>query len=264
MIAACPTPRAILDATPRRRSGESTPNVTNPLDRFESAVERLFEGGVGKVFRSSVQPAEIGRKLERAMVSSTHVSMDATIAPNDYRVTMCPDDLDAFADFLPALARHLESCLADIATERRFTLLDRLHVDLLPDPALPRRAITVETAFTESTEPESPPVHPVRTVPRIARLRVLNGPQVGQELPLRAPLATIGRAADNDVVLIADDVSRYHARIDIAGGEYRLTDLGSTNGTSVNRRPVSYTLIFPGDEVQCGSVQLRLVAAETR
>ena len=254
-----PPSGAVMD-----RAGGPFRTVSNPLDRFESAVERLFEGGLGKVFRSTVQPAEIGRKLERAMVASTYVSMDATIAPNDFLVAMNPDDLATFAEFLPALTRHLETWLADLAQERRLTLLDRVHVEIVSEDDVPRREIRVAAAFTETDDPDPQPVVGSKPTARLARLRVLNGPQVGQELPLRAPMATIGRASDNDVVLIADDVSRYHARIDIANGEYRLTDLGSTNGTLVNRRPVSFTLLWPGDELQCGSVQLKLVSGEAR
>ena len=72
----------------------------NILDRFEQGVERVMEGSVGRVFRSPVQPAEIGRKLERAMVAGQVVSVDATLVPNDYRVAMHPRDMVLFVGVL--------------------------------------------------------------------------------------------------------------------------------------------------------------------
>ena len=41
--------------------------MVNSLQRFENFFERLMEGSVGRIFRTPIQPAEIGRRLERAM-----------------------------------------------------------------------------------------------------------------------------------------------------------------------------------------------------
>jgi hypothetical protein len=49
--------------------------------------------------------------------------------------------------------------------------------------------------------------------------------------PLRTGPMTIGRDADNAIVLDSDDVSRHHARLDFDGATVTVTDLGSTNGT---------------------------------
>ena len=81
--------------------------VSSILDRFEESFERLVEGSVGRVFKTPIQPAEIGRKLERAMVTNQVVSVDSTIVPNDYRVVLNPQDMIAFADLLPGLGGHL-------------------------------------------------------------------------------------------------------------------------------------------------------------
>ena len=48
------------------------------------------------MFRSQVQPAEIGRRLERAMESRPLVSVDGTIVPNEYRVHLNPTDAVTF------------------------------------------------------------------------------------------------------------------------------------------------------------------------
>ncbi len=59
-------------------------------------------------------------------------------------------------------------------------------------------------------------------------------PGITREYLLRAEPVSLGRAADNAVVLDDASASRYHARIEWIGGQPYLTDLGSVNGTLVN------------------------------
>lgn len=72
----------------------------------------------------------------------------------------------------------------------------------------------------------------------------------------------IGRDSQNDVV-IADDplVSRRHAIIEIVEGQYRLTDLGSTNQTYLNKNPVppnTSVLVKSGDTITIGRTLLQV------
>jgi hypothetical protein len=66
-----------------------------------------------------------------------------------------------------------------------------------------------------------------------------SGPKSGSAFQLTGPRVTIGRAADNDMVLDDNMVSRHHARLEVQGDTYILTDLGSANGTWVNGRRIS-------------------------
>jgi pSer/pThr/pTyr-binding forkhead associated (FHA) protein len=79
----------------------------------------------------------------------------------------------------------------------------------------------------------------------------------GGVFTLSSPL-TIGRAADNHVVLADDLASLRHARIDRHDEEWWLTDLDSRNGTRLNdvliTRPVP---LADGDVVGIGSVRLK-------
>lgn len=72
-------------------------------------------------------------------------------------------------------------------------------------------------------------------------LIVTNGPQEGQVIPLLLDEVTIGRATSNatwEVVLHDPSVSRPHARLKRDGAEWFITDLKSSNGTTVNGAPV--------------------------
>ena len=53
-----------------------------------------------------------------------------------------------------------------------------------------------------------------------------------------SPVFSIGRTADNDIVIVDYTISKQHARICQRGSRYMLTDLGATNGTSINETRV--------------------------
>jgi pSer/pThr/pTyr-binding forkhead associated (FHA) protein len=54
------------------------------------------------------------------------------------------------------------------------------------------------------------------------------------ERELDAPVIRIGRGAENEIVVDEAAVSRLHARVEEEAGTWRVVDLGSTNGTSVD------------------------------
>ena len=70
-----------------------------------------------------------------------------------------------------------------------------------------------------------------------------------------APL-TLGRAADNGVVLGDARVSRHHGRLQARRGTLVYTDLGSTNGSRVNGVRVDEIVLGSGDRLQVGDTVL--------
>lgn len=91
-------------------------------------------------------------------------------------------------------------------------------------------------------------------------LTITEGKDVGQSFEFDQPEVTIGRTADNDVVLSDAGVSRAHVRIRLDAGNLSVEDLGSSNGTYVNKRKITgETPVSDGDEVKVGGV-LFLVA----
>ena len=141
----------------------------------------------------------------------------------------------------------------------------------------------VEEETSVSARSESPPENeaevPLAASPGIkkvhAKLVIERGQAIGTEFPLTAEESNIGRwDADNgvfpDVDLDAHDpeakVSRRHARILYTNGSYMVEDLGSTNGTFVNRGrrliPGNPHKLDDGDEVIVGKTFLRLVVLD--
>lgn len=85
-----------------------------------------------------------------------------------------------------------------------------------------------------------------------------------QRWTLHHASATIGRAADNDIVLDDREVSRRHARLWLERGRWHLEDEGSRNGTLHNEQPIQHTVILEdGDEIGiCDLFHLVFVDAE--
>ncbi len=93
-------------------------------------------------------------------------------------------------------------------------------------------------------------------------LVVLLGLDTGMRIPLVKPETTLGRIADQDVVLLHDEqISRRHALIrhDPEAGTYTLVDLNSTNGTRVNLQRVTEAILKEGDKIFVGSTVLKFV-----
>jgi hypothetical protein len=82
------------------------------------------------------------------------------------------------------------------------------------------------------------------------------GGRVGESFPLGADRVTIGRRPDSDVLLDDVTVSRDHALIVRRAGDWYLDDLGSLNGTYVNRERIESRRLDDGDELQVGKYKL--------
>jgi len=87
------------------------------------------------------------------------------------------------------------------------------------------------------------------------------GGRAGEHFIPQGDRTTIGRSPDNDIFLDDVTVSRKHAVVLQSGGELRIEDLGSLNGTFVNRRRIdAATRLESGDEVQIGKYRLSFIS----
>jgi pSer/pThr/pTyr-binding forkhead associated (FHA) protein len=96
-----------------------------------------------------------------------------------------------------------------------------------------------------------------------AMLVVKRGPNVGAKFVLNQPVMNAGRHPASDVFLDDITVSRRHAEFHAENGEFRVVDLGSLNGTYLNRAAVDDSAVLAnGDVLQVGNFRLIFLTAE--
>ena len=125
------------------------------------------------------------------------------------------------------------------------------------------------------TNPSSPPAVPTPAVPPagagerlkqtmhgapapvLANFLVRSGALKGQRLVVKTPVANIGRADYNDLMIPDESVSTSHAKLQRREGVWVLVDLDSTNGTFVDgERVKGETPLSPGVTVRFGDISL--------
>lgn len=108
---------------------------------------------------------------------------------------------------------------------------------------------TQRTALPRGTAPPS----------RGACLVVINGERLGQCIDLHDVPVVIGRAPNCDFQIEHKSVSRLHCKVWHEDGEFHVRDLGSTNQTFINRRPVDQARLADGDHLAVGDTVLKFV-----
>ena len=100
-----------------------------------------------------------------------------------------------------------------------------------------------------------------RLAPGTALLVVKRGPSSGARFLLDAAMTTAGRHPESDIFLDDITVSRRHAEFRRDDDGFRVVDVGSLNGTYVNRARVDDVRLVNADEVQVGKYRLVFLSA---
>lgn len=116
--------------------------------------------------------------------------------------------------------------------------------------------ITFQTAELEADLDEEIHISPEELEGGRGVLIVKRGPNAGSKFFLDTDVTEIGRHPDSDIFLDDITVSRKHAQIRRATGGFSLHDVGSLNGTYVNKDRVEEVDLRSGDEVQIGKFKL--------
>ena len=243
---------------------------------IEERLEGLVEGFFAKLFRSGLQPIEVGRRILRAMAEGRTVSVNRVYAPNEFTVSMSPDDHARFDQMEAALAREFSDLVVEEAKRNRWNLMGLPKIDFVADENFGKGEFRVEAALGAdpgaarvlTRQPVGGNASATRAVPsdtaeRLgmqdlgARLVVLDdrgNPKEGISIT-HAPVV-IGRLSTSDVVLSDPNVSRKHAELRHDGKQWVLVDLGSTNGTLVNGKLAKEHALKNGDRLSFGTSEL--------
>ena len=244
---------------------------------IEQRLEGLVEGFFTKVFRSGLQPVEVGRRILREMAEGKTVSVNRIYAPNEFRVLMGPDDHGRFSQMEAGLQREFSELVIEEAKEHRWNLMGLPRITFESVDKMGKGEFKVEASLSADADVPGPRVStrdrdekdmsnsramPVQTATRLglgnggAELVVYEDGKIKDTISITNAPVVIGRLSTNDVVLSDPNVSRRHAELRRDGDRWVLVDLGSTNGTVVNGKLAREHPLGEGDRLTFGKTEL--------
>ena len=228
------------------------------LSKLEGQLENLFEGSLAKLIGEEISTVTLASQLARTMEDGLRRD-DAgnAFAPNEFALTLHPDDAKRMADQAPDIQDTLSKSVAEAAKRCGYSLAQQPSITLASDPTLARREIRVISwhssnplEFTKAMQ--SQPQDPGVLLPEGAFLILGDGRHYG----LDQPVINVGRRIDNQIILEDAHVSRTHAQLRVRDRRFVIFDLGSTGGTQVNGRKVKQHILRPGDVITIADFRL--------
>jgi diguanylate cyclase (GGDEF)-like protein len=101
---------------------------------------------------------------------------------------------------------------------------------------------------------------PTLGTPRNACIVVIHGPGIGSRVDIGDKVVTVGRSPQTDLHIPHVSISRRHCQFWREGEVYLVRDLGSTNRTRVNEKPVEQVALVDGDHVVLGDIILKFIS----
>lgn len=211
---------------------------------LERRLEKLVDGVSGAIFRGRVHPVDLGTRIAREADLNMSQGIAGPVVPNDYNIALSPDDIEA-AGSSHRLVAELEYTLAATAADRGWRLEGPPHVRIGADPAVKGNHVKIISGIVPGDN---------------SSWGQLIG--TGRHGDLAFNRVLIGRADECDIRLEEAEVSRRHAIIHREQQRTWVTDLASSNGTTVDGVVVtSTTPLRPGAKLTIGpaSFMFRLV-----
>lgn len=208
---------------------------------LERRLERLLEGVAGKVFSGALHPAELAGKLAREADFARFDHPTGPATANYFTVTVHPRDISVHPE---ALEASLAGELSRYAADEGLRLEGPVKVVVETSEVVPPGSVMCHV----EVEPGPP-------TPWAKLVSKQETHQVGRNRTL------VGRDPNADVVIADDDVSRRHALIWREHAAAWVSDLGSSNGTTVNGERVGYapTRLDHGSVVAISSHEFRFL-----
>jgi len=248
-----------------------TPTPVNPGDVIQVGDTTLtvqFAGRSSAPAQSpaaaGVPPADVSRSGLVLQVRVAEYVDEISVAKGELRLGRAPDN-DVILDS-PLVSSHHAS-LRFSPGGWQIMDLGSLNGTQLNGEPLPNRvpvpfrvgdyihiadyAFAVRVATADAPAPP-PLAEKVRLSPGGPAGLVIHIPGQQTRHPIEAPIVTLGRAKDNDIVIPSPTVSGHHARIERTDGVIRIIDLGSSNGLLFRGQRVAQKVLAHGDVLYIG------------
>ena len=252
-------------------------------------MESLVEGVFGRAFKRQVHPVEIAKGLTKQMDENRMVSVSRIYAPNDFTIHLSKADAESIQAYQSALKDELIQYVSTHAQSKNYHLMTPPKIHFLTENSLrfgefgvtakltggdgPRekgapqdtsgqtRIFRTEKAVDEAREPQGTAAISAEEARRHGLAReVVELVLEDKTHPLEGPGPwSIGRSAENDIVISDPNVSRKHAQLLRSENGFVVEDLGSTNGTFLDGAPIGRERIESGDELAFGGIVARFV-----
>ena len=92
-----------------------------------------------------------------------------------------------------------------------------------------------------------------------AKLVLVSGDRMGDEFALQQECVMLGRGPNVDLAFEDSSMSRQHAAVEFVDQQFRIRDLGSTNGTLLNGGSVQVGELQHGDRLEIGNQEFQLI-----
>jgi hypothetical protein len=210
------------------------------LDSIERGLEKAVNGAFAKTFRSGVEPVEIASALKRELdTNASVVSRDRILVPNRLTVRLAPADFERLRRLGEALLDELTGTVQAHARASGYSFAGAIDLGLEPDEGKSTGMLEI-VSDTEAGEVVWTAVVDIK----------------GKRHALRTGRTVIGRGSDADITLDDAGASRKHVEIVWDGTRAQVSDLGSTNGTTLNGRALRSALLEPDSIIDIGATRI--------
>lgn len=217
------------------------------IQRFEQRLESFVEGLFTRLFRSQVKPVELGRRIIREMDMGITLGVSGqTLAPNQYTISLSPDDYSKLETVRESLVRELSETLRKHAVEESYSFLGTLFIHIESNSEYRNGLFQILSDFTENKN-GLPPGAIVTSD--------------GERVQLKEFNVILGRAEEAFIQIDDPEASRNHAEIRLTGLNFVISDMGSTNGTIVNGNRISEHVLRDYDTITIGKTSVRFEAS---
>ncbi|MBO9577769.1 MAG: DUF3662 and FHA domain-containing protein [Microbacteriaceae bacterium] len=210
------------------------------LDSFERGLERAVNGAFAKTFKSGVQPVEISAALRRELdTKAAIVSRDRILVPNEFTIGLSPADHERLTALGAPLVSELTELVQRHAITQRYSFPGGIAIRFLADPGLSQGMVDVRSASTEG---------------RVEWTPILEVNGIRHEI--KRARTVIGRGSEADITVEDTGISRKHVEIIWDGKRAQVNDLGSTNGSKLDGKPVKQALLEPDSVIDIGRTRI--------
>ncbi len=240
------------------------------LRRIENRLEGVFEGGIGRTFRSHVQPVELARKLTKEMDDNKVISVQQVYVPNVYTVFLAPDDREQFLAYEARLRTELAGYLTEHARREGYSLPGRARVMIETADELEVGTFGIAAEMEETQPPNAAPEAAPVAAP--ARLPAEFGggavpaavepvPAAVESVPVAVESVPVAAALIADPFAIPDAVAISDA-VEIAPPAATPTPVApiapppSTPPVTPIAAPAPWVLVWPGGAMPIGNAAL--------